>query len=150
MKITINKVVYTVKTGSNGVARLQVNIKKMGTYTADINFAGDGKYLESSASVKIKVNKQKPKIISSNKKFLRSQNTKKITATLKTSRGKTLKGKSMVFVIKGKKYKAKTNSKGIATVKVKLTKKGKYTCSIKYAGDATYSTFVKKIRVVIK
>ena len=150
VQITLNGITYNVKTGSNGVAKLQVNIKKAGTYTACINFTGDSKYLGSSDSVKIKVNKQKPKIISSNKKFSRSAKTKMITATLKTSRGKILNGKSIVFTIKGKKYTAKTNSKGVATVKVILTKRGTYSCSIKYAGDATYSSIVKKISVLIK
>ena len=150
VQITLNKVVYKVKTDKNGVAKLRVNIKKAGTYTARIKFVGDSKYSASSSSLKIKVNKQKPKLISSKKKFKAKAKTKKITAKLKTSRGKALKNKKIVFTIKGKKYIAKTNKKGIATAKIKLSKKGTYSCKIKYAGDKTYSAITKKIKVLIK
>ena len=150
VQIILNKVVYKVKTDKNGVAKLRVNIKKAGTYTVRIKFVGDSKYSASSSSLKIKVNKQKPKLISSKKKFKAKAKTKKITAKLKTSRGKALKNKKIVFTIKGKKYIAKTNKKGIATAKIKLSKKGTYSCKIKYAGDKTYSAITKKIKVLIK
>ena len=150
VQITLDKVTYKVKTDSKGVAKVQVNIKKAGTYTASVKFAGDSKYLKTSASAKIKVNKQKPSIVSSKKTFSLGAKTKKITAVLKTSKGKIIKGKSVTFTINGKKYTAKTNSKGIATINAKLTKKGTYSCSIKYAGDVTYSPVAKKIAVVVK
>ena len=150
VQITLNKVVYKVKTNSNGVAKLQVNLKNAGTYTASIKFAGDSKYLGSSVSAKIKVTKQKPKLSSSKKTFKVKAKTKKVTATLKTSRGKILKSKKIAFTINGKKYTVKTNKKGIATANIKLTKKGTFTCTIKYAGDKTYSAITKKIKVVLK
>ena len=150
VKITLNNVVYTVQTKSDGIASVQVNIKKAGTYKATISFAGSKKYLGSSASASIKVNKQKPKLTSSKKTFKAKAKTKKLTTTLKTSRGKVLKGKKVIFTIKGKKYIVKTNKKGVATAKIKLTKKGKRVCKIKFAGDSTYSAITKSIKVVIK
>lgn len=150
VEITLNKVTYKVKTNSNGIAKLQINIKKAGTYTASIKFAGDSPYIKSSASIKIKVNKQKPKISAAKKTFKRTAKTKKVTAKLTTSRGKILKNKKLTFTVNGKKYTVKTNSKGIATAKVKLTKKGTFTCKIKYAGDTTYKAITKSIKVVVK
>ena len=150
VQIIINKVVHKVKTDKNGVAKLQINIKKAATYTVGIKFAGDSKYLASSRTVKIYVKKQIPKLASSNKSFKATTKTKKVTAVLKTSRSKALIGKKIVFIIKGKKYAAKTNKKGIAAANIKLTKKGTYACLIKYASDTSYSAITKKIKVVIK
>ena len=149
VQIKLGKSSYKLKTNSKGIARLQVNLAKAATYTLSIVFGGDSDYLKSSKSVKIKVNKQKPKLTSTNKSFKRNLKIKKVTAKLRTSRGKILKGKKLVFRL-NRNYTAKTNSKGIATVKVKLTKKGKYTCNVKYGGDSTYKAISKKIRVVIK
>ena len=51
---------------------------------------------------------------------------------------------------KAMQFTGKNKATVLATAKVKLTKKGTYTCNIKYAGDTTYSPIVKKISVVIK
>lgn len=42
------------------------------------------------------------------------------------------------------------NKYGVAKFNVKLTKKGKYTAYIKFAGDKTYKAVSKSIRVTIK
>ena len=56
----------------------------------------------------------------------------KYSASLKTSRGKSISGKKITFKVKGKTYKIKTNKKGIATVSLKNLKAGKYKISITY------------------
>ena len=52
----------------------------------------------------------------------------------------------------GKKtYKATTNSKGKATFKItKLTKKGKYTAKVKFAGNKYYKALSKKAKITVK
>ena len=150
VKITYQGNTYTVTTDSKGIARIQVNYAKAGTYKIAISFSGDSNYMGSSASAKVTVLKQSPKLKASAKKFKVKSKTKKLTATLKTSRGKVLKGKKVKFTIKGKTYTAKTNKKGIATVKIKLSKKGTYSCKIKTVADATYKSVNKKIKVKIK
>jgi hypothetical protein len=66
--------------------------------------------------------------------------------------GKTYlkKGKKVTLKINKKTYTGKTNSKGIVKFKIKLTKKGKYTAKIKFAGDKTYKACSKSIKVTIK
>ena len=64
--------------------------------------------------------------------------------------GKAIKGKKLTFTVNGKKYTAKTNSKGIAKVKVKLSKKKTYKVTVKFAGDNTYKKLTKKGKAVIK
>lgn len=73
-----------------------------------------------------------------------------LQAKLKWSNGKAIKGKKIVFKFKGKKYNAKTNSKGIAkvTIKSKVTKKVKKGKTYKYS--ATYKTNTVKGKVKIK
>ena len=152
-KVTLNVggKTYSIKTNAKGQAIFSLNkLNKKGSFKAIIKFAGNGYYTAINKNVYIKVNNQKPQLISSKKTFSLGAKTKKITAILKTSKGKILKGKSIVFTVNGKKYTVKTDSKGVATLNAKLTKKGKYTCNIKYAGDATYSPIAKNIAVVIK
>jgi hypothetical protein len=59
--------------------------------------------------------------------------------------GKILKKKKVTFKIKGKKYKVKTNKKGIATVTLKNLKVGKYTITSSYGGCTIKNTIkIKK------
>lgn len=148
--IILNKVKYTVKTNSKGIAKLQINVKKAGTYKLAISFGGDSSYNASSAHVSLKVNKQKPKMIAKKKTFKLKSKIKRIRIALKTSRKKALNKKRLVVTIKGKKYKAKTNKRGIAAVKLKLNRKGKYICRIRFAGDRTYKAISKKVKVIVK
>ena len=66
----------------------------------------------------------KPTLITKNKKIKKGK-TLTYTAKLLNKNGKKLKNKKITFKINGKKYKAKTNKKGIAKIKVKNLKKGK-------------------------
>ena len=52
--------------------------------------------------------------------------------------------------INGKTYTAKTNAKGQATFNININKKGKYTASIKFAGDKTYASASKSAKITIK
>ncbi len=54
------------------------------------------------------------------------------TVKLKDNKGKVLKNKNVTFKVAGKKYFANTNSKGVASIKIKLDA-GKYT--VKYSCD---------------
>ena len=73
-----------------------------------------------------------------------------LQAKLKWSNGKAIKSKKIVFKLNGKKYTAKTNSKGIAkvTIKGKVTKKLKK--GKKYKFTATYVTNTVKGKVKVK
>ena len=59
-------------------------------------------------------------------------------------------GKKVTLLINGRIYTAKTNSKGKATFNIKLTKKGKFTAKISFAGDVTYKSTTKKVKITIK
>jgi predicted outer membrane repeat protein len=149
VKVTVNGKTSTVTTDKNGVAKVNVNYAKAGTYYYTLSFLGDNDYKASMKAVKVTVNKQATKATFAKKTF-KVKATKKLTFTLKDAKGKAIKGKKITFTVNKKTYTAKTNAKGIATVKVKLTKKGKYTAVAKFAGDTTYKAISKKATITIK
>jgi hypothetical protein len=111
----------------------------------------DSNYNTASKTVKITINKEKTKIAAKNKKFKRSVKVKKYTIALKNSKGKAIKKVKVTLNVKGKKYTAKTNSKGKATFKIKkLTKKGKYLSTVRFAGNAYYKAVSKKVKITLK
>ncbi|WP_458406573.1 Ig-like domain-containing protein [Methanobrevibacter sp.] len=149
VKVTVNGKTSTVTTDKNGVAKVNVNYAKAGTYYYTLSFLGDNDYKASMKTVKVTVNKQATKATFAKKTF-KVKATKKLTFTLKDAKGKAIKGKKITFTVNKKTYTAKTNAKGIATVKVKLTKKGKYTAVAKFAGDTTYKAISKKATITVK
>ena len=57
----------------------------------------------------------------------------------------------LTLKVKGKTYKAYTNSKGKATFKItKLKKKGTFKATIKFAGDGNLNKVSKKVKIKVK
>lgn len=140
---------FTANTDKNGRAKVTTNGMVPKTYTASVNFAGNAKYDASSKKVKLTVKKASTKLTASSKAF-RVKATKKLTATLKDSKNKIIKGKYITFKFNGKNYKVKTNSKGIASKLFKVTKIGTYRVNIKFAGDKCYKASSKTVNLVVK
>ena len=75
---------------------------------------------------------------------------KKYTINLKNSKGKSIKKVKVTLKVKGKKYNARTNSRGKAIFKItKLTKRGTYKAVITLKGNKYYLKAVKKIKIRI-
>ena len=141
----------TLTTDKNGQVKVSTNGLIPKTYTAAITYNGDDNYVKSTASVKVTVNKAKPKIIAKNKIFKKAKKVKKYTITLKSNKI-PIKKVWITLKIKGKKIiKAKTNKKGKATFKIKkLTKKGKYKAIIRFNGNKYYKKAMKNVKIKIK
>ena len=155
MEIGFNGVVYTYEkdgicTDENGIAKLQINLGYKGDYTFAICYLGNQSYNASFVVAKITVNCQTPTLTVPNKSYAASAKTKTLTATFKNEHGKLIADKQISFTVNGKTYKAKTNSKGVASVNVRLNKKGTYTVVAKYAGASTYNAVSKKAKLTIK
>ena len=148
--IALDNKVYDFKTDADGKVNVQLNIAKAGKYVAAITILGDNNFAGQFKVVDITVNKQTPKLTVAKKTYKAKAKTKKLAATFKSAKGKAIKGKKITFKFKGKTYTAKTNAKGVASVKVKITKKGKYTFTAKFAGDSTYKAVSKSNKLTIK
>ena len=113
---TIKGINYVVTSNSNGYASLRLSLKP-GKYKIYAKYNG------YTVSNKITI---KPTLTAKNIKVKKGK-TIKFKAKLVNTKGKALKNKKILFKFKGKKYKVKTNKKGIATLKLKLKlKPGKY------------------------
>ena len=146
VQISINNEKHNVTTDADGVAKLQLNIAKAGTYTCTVAFLTDASYNGAFEIAKVTVNKQAAKLTVAKKTYKAKAKTKKVTATFKSAKGKSIKNKKITFKVKGKTYTAKTNAKGVATIKVKLNKKGTYKVTAKFAGDSTYKAISKTVK----
>ena len=157
VQIAFNGKIYNRTTDDEGKAGLQVNLANANTYTFAVSFQGDDEYNAAFiTSSKIVVTKKKTTIKAANKVFKAKTKTKKISVTLKTVKNKYDKktylksGKKVTLKVNGKTYAAKINKKGVAKFTIKITKKGKYTAKIKFAGDKTYKASSKTIKIRIK
>ena len=148
--ISFNGKIYKRTTNAKGVATIKIALAKKGTYPVVFSFLGDEKYNGSFVVAKIKINPQKVKLTVAKKTYKRSKKTKYLYATLKATNKKAIKGKKLVFIINKKKYTAKTNKKGVAKVKVKLSKRKTYKFTVKFLGDNTFKKISKKGKVKIK
>ena len=147
VSVVIDGETKTITTDENGFATL-AGTYAAGTHYADIAFLGDATYKGSVSSAKIVVNKKAAKLTAS-KKTYKAKATKKLTVTLKSGNN-ILKSKKVTLKIKGKTYTATTNSKGVATFTLKITKKGTYTYTASFAGDNVYKAASAKNKVKIK
>ena len=152
VKVVLNGVSKTLTTNDKGQVTFAVGTKLAPkTYTAAITFAGDENYIKSTGSAKVVVAKAKPKITAKKKTFKVKTKTKKYYIVLKTDKKKALSKVKVTIKVKGKTYKAKTNAKGKATFKItKLTKKGKYKATVKFAGNKYYKAVSKKVLITVK
>ena len=131
--INVNGKAVNLKTDANGY--VAYSVKKVGTYTITAEYNGQ------KVSNKIVI---KPTLIAKN---IVKKKAKKIKFTVKLvdKNGKILKKKKVTFKIKGKKYKIKTNKKGIATLTLKKLKVGKYIVTSSYGGCTIKNTIkIKK------
>lgn len=147
--IKLNNKNYKRTTDTNGQIKLSVNLPAK-KYVAIISFAGTDLYNSSAKSVKVVVNKATPKLKVSSKIFKVKSKTKKVTVSLKSNKNKALKKITVYLKVNKKTYKVKTNSKGIASFKVKLTKKGKYTAVYKFKGSSNYKAVSKKFKITVR
>lgn len=130
----LNKKTYKVKTDKRGIACLKINLNPK-SYIITAN------YKECTVKNKIIV---KPLLIAKNILKKKSKITK-FNVKLVNGKGKILKNKKITFKIKGKSYKSKTNSKGVATLVLKNLKVGKHTIySIYNKSKIKNSIIIKK------
>ena len=128
---------------------MQINLQRVTIYTFAISYIGDNEYQASFAAAKITVQKHTPKLTAAAKTFKASAKTKTVSATFKASNGKPIANQKISFTVNGKTYSATTNANGVASVSVSLTKKGTYTATAKFAGNAYIKATSTKFTIKI-
>ena len=112
------------------------------------NGSSSGSAIDSPVDSK-KIVKKATKIVAAKKTFKAKAKTKKYTITLKS--GKNPVKKVILYLkIKGKTFKAKTNSKGKATFKIKFKKKGTIKSKITFKGNKYYLKSSKTVKIKFK
>ena len=139
---------YFVKTDKKGYATLKLRLSAK-TYNIAVSYKG----FATKNKVKVK------SVVKPVKKTVKVKKTaKKLKIKVKLKGKKVLKKKKVYMKFKGKTYKAKTNSKGIATFKVpkkvikKLKKGKKYTAKFTYKVKANGKTLknIAKCKVYVR
>ncbi len=150
--ITFNGKTYKATTNKNGVATFKLSSGVAKKYPVAITFAGNDKYLKSTAKAYVTVKKNNVKFSSQTKKVKKSKaNKAKFKITLKTSNKKVLAKKLVYIKINKKTYKAKTNAKGVATFKLKLPKvKKTYKYTVTFKGDKANNKKTFKGKLAVK
>lgn len=149
------KTIGSATTNSKGVATFKITSKMLKTAKAGkknlIIKLNNNNFNAVSKTVELTIEKEKSKFAAKNKKFKRSLKTKKYKVTLKNSKGKAIKKMTVTIKVKGKTYKAKTNSKGKATFKItKLTKKGTFKAILKFKTTKYYKGCSKKVKIIVR
>ena len=140
VSVKIGKKTYNLKTDSNGY----ITIKLTKTYVPK-TYALTATYKGYTIKNTIKV-----KQVLSAKNLKVKKSAKKLVLTAKLKQGKkALKNKKIIFKFKGKKYKAKTNKKGIAkvTIKKNIIKKLKVGKKYKFAVTYLKDTIKRNVKV---
>ena len=156
VSFTLNgKNIGLAKTNAKGIATIKLTAKtlkqvKSGKKKLIIKY-NSSNCNAVNKTVKINVKKEKTKIVAKKKTFKKSTKVKKYVVSLKNTKGKAIKKAKVTLKVKGKTYKAKTNSKGKATFKItKLNKKGKFKATIKFKSNSCYLGSTKKAAITVK
>ena len=145
IKFKINGKTYKVKTNSKGVASLSLKTLKKGTYNI-ICYNTDG----STKTNKVKVVKSVKTSLTADDYTFIKKDTKKIKVKLLNAFGYApAKGKIIKFKVNGKKYTAKTNKNGVATLKLPSLKVGVYTVKYSFAKSGYYKASSTKSKLTI-
>ena len=140
---------YSQKTNSKGQASINIGEAK-GSYVLSYSYAGEKNIKKASGTAKITVKKGMPtKIYKANSVTYRSKVAKYFKVKLTDSRGSPLASKKVTFKVNGKKYTKKTDSKGIASIKIKL-KMGSYKISVNFAKNSVYNKASKTFKINVK
>ncbi|WP_406536146.1 carboxypeptidase-like regulatory domain-containing protein [Methanobrevibacter sp.] len=149
--IGVMGVEFPSTTDKNGQIKYNLGNLPPQKHTVALTFKGNEKYFKITKKVTVTVKKATPKLTAKAKTFKKSVKTKKYTVTLKSNKNKALKKVKLSLKVKGKTYYATTNKYGKATFKItKLTKKGKYTATLKFKGSKYYTAKTVKPKITIK
>ena len=110
---------YTAKTSSNGIAKLDLTNVKPGTYQIKYLYSKLGASDYNYGYNKIVINKMSAKLSAKNL-VMKYNDGSEFKVKVKDNSGNVIKNTVVKFTINGKTYSEKTDSKGIAKLKITL------------------------------
>ncbi len=150
--VTFGDTYVKAYTNASGVVEIPFIEKAAVTKYVTAVFLGEGNVYQGAVeTAKVVVSKKATKLTAAKTKVSgKVKKAIKIKVTLKN--GKTaIKGKKVTVKVNGKTFKATTNAKGVATISLKVAKKGTFKAAVKFAGDSAYkASSSKTIKFTIK
>ena len=149
--ITVNNKIF-LSDVVNGTAFIEIPDLDAGKYSGEVIYV-DKNYLVEPANVTFNVLKLNAVIIAKNKAYVINYGGK-YSITLNDAKGKAIANKKLSFTLAGKNIgSAKTNAKGVATIKLtakilKKVKAGKKNLVIKLI-DSNYNAASKTVKITI-
>ncbi len=145
VQITLNGKTYSIKTDSNGVAKISTSDLLPGTYKIKLH----NSYSKETVTKTITVTKAKSKITASNE-YLLPNSKGTYTVVLKNNLNKVIKNAKIIFGFNNKKVTVSTNANGEATMSIPALSKGTYTITYKYNGNSKYKSVSGSKKVYVK
>lgn len=143
LTVKINDKTHVLLTNTKGIASLKLDLPAK-SYNLKVTFSGSDEFNSVTKTFKITVKKLNSKITPVNPKVLSGYYFK---TYLRDVKGNPISG-YVSFSVNGKTYKVKTNSKGLASFKVKQ-KVARYSLKISYAGNSYYNSASKTIYLYV-
>ncbi len=115
-------------------------------------FLGEGNVYQGAVDTAKVVISKKATTLTAAKTKVSAKVKKAIKVKVTLKNGKTaIKGKKVTIKVNGKTFKATTNAKGVATISVKIAKKGTFKATFKFAGDSAYkASSSKTVKFTVK
>ena len=151
--INLNGKNYVRTTNAKGQASVAIpNLAPKNSYAVTVRFAGNDDYKASTLKTKVVVKKATPKMTAKTKVTYKVKTKiKNYAIVLKNNKNQAMKKVKVTLKVKGKTYRATTNAKGKAIFKItKLTKIGKYTAKVNFAGNKYYNALTKTVKITVK
>ena len=140
VSFSLNGTTYTATTSGTGVALVNaVAPSSVGSYPIGISFSGDATYAASSASATLRVVLPTPVVRYSGPTSATRGTSVTLSATLRTSGGLALAGRTLSFTLNNVTSWAVTDGSGVASVVMTVPNTGPVRLTVKFAGDAGYA-----------
>ena len=140
----LNENKYSLKTDSNGVSKLNIDLPAK-SYKLTVIFDEDDKYNGTAKDFTIKVSKLSTKLTES-ANFVQKNNY--LYFQLTDSNGYAVSGKKVTIKYNGKTYTRRTNSKGQVSIKIKSSK-FKNSIKVKFGGDKQFGSSSLKLKFYV-
>ena len=145
----VDGVTITKKTNANGKAAINFN-RPVGTYRMTLSYAGEDNIDKSSAAVKITVKKGIPtKINRLTSIVFKNKKAGYFKVKVLDRHGNPVASNKVIFKINGKTYTKKTDSNGMAKLRIKL-KAGSYKLKVYSQKTSVYNKGYKAFTIKVK